>query len=60
MNTSTGTVGTSVADPNSLNLDPNSEFCPNFDPDPSPGPDPDPWLCCKKICNSNGRTFWSV
>ena len=54
--------GPSVMEPtNALNLetDPDQEFCPNFDPDPSPGPDPDPWLCCKKICNSNGRTFWS-
>ena len=48
MNTSTGTVGTSVTDPNSLNLDPDSEFCPNFDPYPettkfkSFDPDPNP------------------
>ena len=30
----------SVVDPNTLNLDPDSGFWPNLDPDPDPGPDP--------------------
>ena len=28
--------GTSVVDPNTLNLDPDPGFCPNLDPDPDP------------------------
>ena len=31
---------TSVVDPNTLNLDPDPGFWPNFDPDLDPNPDP--------------------
>ena len=36
--------GTSVVDPNTLNLDPDPGFWPNLDPDPGPDPGPDPDL----------------